>query len=87
MIQLLLSKTAPHFQLLPMSKVDQSLLRIHEVPPLQKPKSHMILQSCWSSGNLSTVVGSFCGEDLIISQHKMGKTTFNALLMDIIEKS
>ena len=31
MIQLLLNKTTPHFQLLPMSKVDQSLLRIHEV--------------------------------------------------------
>ena len=31
MIQLLLN----HFQLLPMSKVDQSKLRIHEVPPLQ----------------------------------------------------
>ena len=29
----------PHFQLLPMSKVDQSLLSIHEVPPLQLPKS------------------------------------------------
>ena len=27
--------TPPHFQLLPMSKVDQSLLRIHEVPPSQ----------------------------------------------------
>ena len=25
----------PHFQLLPMSKVDQSQLRTHEVPPLQ----------------------------------------------------
>ena len=35
MIQLLLNKTMPHFQLLPMSKVDQSLLRIHEVQPLQ----------------------------------------------------
>ena len=28
-------KTTPHFQLLPMSKVDQPYLRIHEVPPLQ----------------------------------------------------
>ena len=35
MIQLLLNKTTPHFQLLPMPKVDQSLLRIHEVPPSQ----------------------------------------------------
>ena len=34
-IQLLVNKTTPHFQLLPMSKVDQSELRIHEVPPLQ----------------------------------------------------
>ena len=30
-----LDKTTPHFQLLPMSKVNQSLLRIHEVPPSQ----------------------------------------------------
>ena len=29
------NKTMPHFPLLPMSKVDQSYLRIHEVPPLQ----------------------------------------------------
>ena len=43
MVQLLLNKTTPHFQLLPMSKVDQSLLHIHEVPPLQKPKSQIIL--------------------------------------------
>ena len=28
------NKTTPHFQLLPMFKVDQSLLRIHEVSPL-----------------------------------------------------
>ena len=35
MIQLLLNKTTPHFQLYPMYKVDKSLLRIHEVPPLQ----------------------------------------------------
>ena len=28
-------KITPHFQLLPMSKVDQSLLPIHEVPPSQ----------------------------------------------------
>ena len=27
----MLIKTTPHFHLLPMSKVDQSLLRIHEV--------------------------------------------------------
>ena len=33
MIQLLLIKTTPYFQLLPISKVDQSLLRIHEAPP------------------------------------------------------
>ena len=31
--KLILIKTTPHFQLLPMSKVDQSLLRIHGVPP------------------------------------------------------
>ena len=30
-----LNKTTPHFQLLPMSKVDQSYLRIHEAPPLK----------------------------------------------------
>ena len=42
MIQLLLNETTPHFQLLPMSKVDQSYLRIHEVPPLQRPKSPII---------------------------------------------
>ena len=30
-----LNKTTPHFQLLPLSEVHQSLLRIHEVPPLQ----------------------------------------------------
>ena len=29
------NKTMPHFQPLPMSKVDQFLLRIYEVPPLQ----------------------------------------------------
>ena len=34
-MQLLLNKTTPHFQLLPMSEVDQSKLRIHEVLPLQ----------------------------------------------------
>ena len=28
-------KNTAHFQPLPMSQVDQSLLRIHEVPPLQ----------------------------------------------------
>ena len=42
MIQLLLNKTTPPFQLLPMPKVDQSLLRIHEAPPLQKAKSQVI---------------------------------------------
>ena len=40
MIQFLLNKTMLHFQLIPMSKVDQSQLRIHEVPPLQRPKGH-----------------------------------------------
>ena len=34
-IQLLLNKTTPHFQILHMSKVDQFLLLIHEVPPLE----------------------------------------------------
>ena len=34
MKRLLLNKSMPHFQLFPMSKVDKSLLRIHEVPPL-----------------------------------------------------
>ena len=42
MIQLLLNKTTPHFQLLPMPKVDQSLLRVHEAPPLQQAKSQVI---------------------------------------------
>ena len=37
-----LNEITPHFQLLPMSKVDQSVLRIHEMPPLQYPKSHII---------------------------------------------
>ena len=36
------NKTTLHFQLLPMSKVDQSLLRIHEVPPLQLAKSQVV---------------------------------------------
>ena len=40
--KLLLIKTTPHFHLLPMSKVDQSQLRIHAVPPLQYPKSLII---------------------------------------------
>ena len=35
MIQFLSNKTTPQFQLLPMSKVDQFLLRIHEAPPLR----------------------------------------------------
>ena len=43
MIQLPLNKTTPHFQLLPMSKVYQSQLRIHEVPPLQLQKSQVIV--------------------------------------------
>ena len=42
MIELLLNKTTPHFQLLPLCEVDQSLLRIHEVPPLQLAKSQVI---------------------------------------------
>ena len=47
-IQLLSNKITPHFQLLPMSKVDQSKLGIHEVPPLQYPKSPIIprLSTC-----------------------------------------
>ena len=32
-IQLLLNKTLPRLQILPISKVDQSKLRIHEVQP------------------------------------------------------
>ena len=35
MIQLPSNKITPHSQLLPLSKVDQYLLSIHEVPPLQ----------------------------------------------------
>ena len=42
MIQLLLNKTTPHFQRLPMSKVDQYSLHIHEAPPLQEAKSQRI---------------------------------------------
>ena len=30
-----LNKTTPHFQLLPMAKVDQSQLPMHEAPPLK----------------------------------------------------
>ena len=41
MIQLLLNKTTPPFQRLPMSKVDLSYLRIHEAPPLHKAKSQV----------------------------------------------
>ena len=40
-MELLLNKTTPHFQLLLMSKVDKSQLRIHKVPPLNCPKSHI----------------------------------------------
>ena len=36
-----LNKATPFFQFLP--KFDQSLLCIHEVPPLLYPKSHIIL--------------------------------------------
>ena len=42
MIQLLLNNPPPHFQLLPMAKVDNSSVRIHEEPLLQYPKSHII---------------------------------------------
>ena len=42
MIQLLSNTTTPHFQLLPLSKVDRSLLRIQEVPPLQQRKISII---------------------------------------------
>ena len=42
LIQLLLNKITPHFHLLPMSEVDQSFLRIHEVSPLQYHKSHIM---------------------------------------------
>ena len=42
MIQLLFNKTTPNFQLLPISKVDQSLLRIREAPPLQEAKRQII---------------------------------------------
>ena len=35
MLQLSSKEITPHFQLLPVSKVDQSYLDIHEVPPLQ----------------------------------------------------
>ena len=38
MTKLFSNKTTSHFQLLPISKVDQSL-RMHEVPPLHWPKS------------------------------------------------
>ena len=41
-MDILLNKTTPHFQLLPMLKVDRSLLRIHEVPPLQLAKSQVV---------------------------------------------
>ena len=37
-VHLLLNKTTPHFCLLPMSKVDQSLIRIHEVPSYSNQK-------------------------------------------------
>ena len=42
MIQLLLIKSTPPFQLLPMPKVDLSYLRIHEAPPLQLAQSQVI---------------------------------------------
>ena len=46
MIQLLMNKTTPPFQLLPMPRVDKSLLRIHEAPPLQLVKSQVIQIYC-----------------------------------------
>ena len=49
MIQLLLNTTTPPFQLLPMPKVDQSLLRIHEAPPLQKAKKSQVILDCIDS--------------------------------------
>ena len=45
MIQLLLNKTTPHFQLLPMPEVDQSQLHIHEAPPLHSEKSKNITRN------------------------------------------
>ena len=58
MIQLLLNKTTTHFQLLPISKVDQSLLRIQEVPPLQYPKSHIILPDIFRCNYFAGVLGT-----------------------------
>ena len=37
-----LNNITPPFQLLPMPQVDQSELRFHEAPPLQKAKSQVI---------------------------------------------
>ena len=38
LMQYFFNKTTPHFQNLPMSKADQSELRIHEVPPFTVTK-------------------------------------------------
>ena len=48
MIQLLLNKTTPYFQLLPMSKVDQSKLRINEVPPFSTADLKAVRGVYWS---------------------------------------
>ena len=42
MIQLLLNKTTPHFQLLPMSKVDQSAFMGRRLYSKQKVKEYTI---------------------------------------------
>ena len=63
-IQLLLNKNTPHFQLLPMSKIDQSLLRIHEVPPLQIAKSQVIQDSNLSF--CSTLNGFVISDPIIV---------------------
>ena len=52
MKQLLLVKTTPPLQLLPIPKVDLSLLRIHEAPPLQEAKSQVINGSKWSTSGM-----------------------------------
>ena len=40
-----LNKTTPHFQLLPISKVAQSLLHVHEVP---KKSYNRLMQTVWT---------------------------------------
>ena len=71
MILLLLNKTTPHFQLLPMSKVDQSFLRIHEVPPFTvSKKSYNILGQVWylivSIPDLCTLTYLLCCEKMLL---------------------